>query len=78
MNRTAIDEKDVVLRSIEKLRARAGHLHQELLELHDSAAFDPRLPVLDDRVVSIESETRSLSGEAEELRERLRRLRGRR
>ncbi len=75
MSQEPKNERDQVLRAIEKLRARTGHMHQELLDLEDSASFDPRLPGLDIRAGNIGAESRTLTDEAEQLRERLRGLR---
>ncbi len=74
MSHQPIDEREQVLRAIEKLRSRTGHMHQELLNLEQSASFDPRLPGLDARAGSIETEGRALSDDAKRLRDVLREL----
>jgi hypothetical protein len=76
MDTRDMSEQNEVLRSIEKLQAKAGQVHRNLLELHESARFDHRLPGLADRAAGIETDTRSLSDEAERLRERLQKRRG--
>ncbi len=56
------------LRSIEHVKSRAIRVERELVELHNSARFDPRLPGLAQRAARIENETRALCAEVEELR----------
>ncbi len=77
MSQQPMIEREQLLRTIEKLRARTGHLHQEVLNLQESASFDPRLPGLEVRAGGIGAESRALSDEAEQLRERLHELRRR-
>ena len=75
MLKTTFDERNRVLRSIDRVRSRAGQVHRQLLELYDSAVFDPRLPGVEERAEAIEQETRSLTGDVEDLRDELAGLR---
>ncbi len=67
----ARQEHETLLGSIEHMKARAGRVQQELMELHNSARFDHRLPGVAQRAARIESEARALCSEVEELRNRL-------
>jgi hypothetical protein len=71
-----MSDRDSFLRSIEHLRSQVGQVHRRLVELHDTAAFDPRLPNLPERAREIERQVQTVSGEAERLRARFKELHG--
>ncbi len=69
------DGRDALLKSVERLRLRAGRIEDDLIELHNPLRFDHRTPGVVERARRIETEITDMSTALHEIREHVERER---